>query len=346
MQDKYKVAKQQGLNWQALLIEETQGELKKLIKDLYLKGKSFVEINKQVVKVIEGLVDDLENTYLKEITKPAMFEFATRIYYNVQSTFGGLNLFQVIAMGAIIGGFATLQQTQTVREVIKKSINKEAYLKAVPLDTYAKDYMKMVEEKINYLAGMDAKEDYSDRVTLRNIAEREVRAEHQAEMVKGLIDKNENLVWIEPHANCSERCQKWQGKLYSLNNSYGEVEGVKYQPLENATNVYETTRAGKIYKNGCISGFNCRHKLIPYRQNNKPVEIPAKVVDKEREINDKQRYLERGVRNWKEKALLYKDIMPQQYVMAKNKAKEWNEKYIEFSINNKVAYYPSRIEII
>jgi len=340
------LAKKQGLNWQALLIEETQSELKKTIKDMYLQRKNFVQINKEVVKIIDELVDKLRNNHLKEITKPAMYNFATRIYYNVQSMFGGLNLVEVVALSAIVAGTVTSKQMQTAQQVLQRSIPNQAYLKAVPLDIFAKDYMKIVEERINYLAGLDAKEDYTDRVTLRNIAEREVRAENQEQMIADLIDKKENLNWIEPHANCSERCQKWQGKLYSLNNTYGEIDGIKYQPLSNATDIYETTKSGKIYKNGCISGFNCRHKLTPYKQGNKPAEIPAKIVNKEREINDKQRYLEKGVRLWKEKALLYKGINPQQYIFARNKAKEWNSKYIEYSRDNNVAYYPSRVEII
>lgn len=69
------------------------------------------------------------------------------------------------------------------------------------------------------------------------------------------------LVIASAHADCSGRCSKWQGKVYSLDGSYGTTEdGREYQPLENATDVYYTTKAGRTYKNGLL-GFNCRHKL-------------------------------------------------------------------------------------
>ena len=41
MNKKYEVAKKQGLNWQALLIEETQTELKVEIQKMVLLQKSY-----------------------------------------------------------------------------------------------------------------------------------------------------------------------------------------------------------------------------------------------------------------------------------------------------------------
>ena len=346
MNKKYLQAKKQGLNWQALLIEETQTELKILIRDMVLQKKTFSEINKVVVKTIETAVNDLESDNLKEISTRSLLGFSTRIYWYYKNTFKDVSIIQLVALNKVAQGIADYKEIQTTRKFVNEIVPLRAYETRVPLDVYAKDYIKMVEERLNYLAGIDAKDDYSERVSLRNIAEIQVRQERHQQEIQDIVDAGNDLVWIVPHANCSERCESWQGKLYSISGRYGEIDGINFQPLSNATDIYETTKSGKVYKNGCISGFNCRHILKPYTKGNKPTEIPANVIDKQREVDRTQRYLERGVRAWKERALLFKGIDNKRYIYSKNKAKEWNERYIDYSRDNQVAYYPSRIDII
>lgn len=345
MKEKYELAKKQGLNWQALLIEDTETEIKLLIKEEMLKQSGFKKINDKVVKLISSAIDELESKELKEVAERSLLDYATRVYYYLERTFKSLNLARIWALNAVLRGQQTIQQTRIVNKMMAEEVNK-GYARAVPLGIYAKDYMKQVKDRLEYLSKVVAKDDYSERVSLRNIAEMQVRAEEKEKKLKNLVDKGVNLVWIVPHANCSKRCEPWQGKLYSLDGTYGSIDGIKYQPLKNAMDVYETTKSGKIYKNGCISGFNCRHQLEPYKDGNEPTEIPAKVIDREREINDKQRYLERGVRDWKEKAVLLKGIDNESYAFARKKAREWNSKYIQYSKANNVAYYPSRVDIL
>lgn len=346
MNKKYLQAKKQGLNWQALLIEETQTELKILIRDMVLQKKTFSEINKVVVKTIETAVNDLESDNLKEISTRSLLGFATRLYWYYKNTFKDVSIIQLVALNKVAQGIADYKEIQTTRKFVNEIVPLRAYETRVPLDVYAKDYIKMVEDRLNYLAGIDAKDDYSERVSLRNIAEMQVRQERHQQEIQDIVEAGDDLVWIVPHANCSERCEPWQGKLYSISGIYGEIDGIKFQPLSNATDIYETTKSGKVYKNGCISGFNCRHILQPYIKGFKPTEIPANVIDKQREVDRTQRYLERGVRTWKERALLFKGIDDKRYIYSKNKAKEWNERYIDYSRDNQVAYYPSRTDII
>lgn len=346
MNKKYLQAKKQGLNWQALLIEETQTELKILIRDMVLQKKTFSEINKVVVKTIETAVNDLESDNLKEISTRSLLGFSTRIYWYYKNTFKDISIIQLVALNKVAQGIADYKEIQTTRKFVNEIVPLRAYETRVPLDVYAKDYIKMVEERLNYLAGIDAKDDYSERVSLRNIAEMQVRQERHQQEIQDIVDAGNDLVWIVPHANCSERCEPWQGKLYSISGRYGEIDGINFQPLSNATDIYETTKSGKVYKNGCISGFNCLHILKPYARGNKPTEIPANVIGKQREVSKTQRYLERGVRAWKERALLFKGIDNKRYIYSKNKAKEWNERYISYSRDNQVAYYPSRTDII
>ena len=147
-------------------------------------------------------------------------------------------------------------------------------------------------------------------------------------------------------ADCSDRCAPWQGKVYSLDGTSGVTDdGRKFVPLEQATDHYYTTKAGKTYKNGLL-GFNCRHFLIPYKKGYRFPKPNAKEERKEYEITKKQRQLERNVLKWKKEAITYKGINKDKYEFAKKKAKEWNNTYIEYSKANKRAYYSSRTKIL
>lgn len=336
-----KLAKHEQLNWQAILIEETQTELKALIKDLILTGKSKYEIAQSVLKKIKNCIDELESPTLKFTAERSLALYAQRVYNILNELFAGFTFIGLTALVAVSKGKATPKQ---YRQALKMKLD-NAYNIAQPLEIYAKDYMDIVKQRLDYLSKLEAKEDYSSRVTLRNIAEMQVRQERHEQELQDLIDNGHDLVWIVPHANCSKRCEPFQGKLYSISGKSGTIDGIRYQPLSDATDVYEVTKAGKIYKNGCLSGFNCRHTLQAYNKGNRPIEIPARVINRQREINNKQRYLERGIRHWKDRALLFKDIDKSQYLFSYRKAKEWYKKYIEFSKTNNVPYYPSRTDV-
>ena len=150
------------------------------------------------------------------------------------------------------------------------------------------------------------------------------------------------------HADCSERCSPYQGRVYSLDGTYGTTkDGRRYEPLENATNNPRDryiTKAGRVYQNGLL-GFNCRHYLIAYKEGMAAPYVSATVQSKEREITRKQRELERMVIKWRERALMQKGN-GREYVRAKQKAQYWFEEYKTFSKNNRRAYYPDRIKIL
>lgn len=104
-----------------------------------------------------------------------------------------------------------------------------------------------------YLARFaDDEAKYSRRVSLRNLAEVEVRRGEIADMLAGLRARGVRLAWASSHADCSERCSHWQGKLYSLDGTYGQEDGHTFQPIENAVNVID--KYGNV--NG-LFGYNC-----------------------------------------------------------------------------------------
>ena len=116
------------------------------------------------------------------------------------------------------------------------------------------DYRKRLKAAYTrYLARFaDDEAKYSRRVSLRNLAEVEVRRGEIADMLAGLRARGVRLAWASSHADCSERCSHWQGKLYSLDGTYGTENGTPYQPIENAVNVID--KYGNV--NG-LFGYNC-----------------------------------------------------------------------------------------
>lgn len=331
------------LNWQAGEIEDAQTELKLAIKKAFLQGKSKFEIGKIADEIINKLVGSLKSDDLKMKANESLRLFADRIYNFIVNTYGLANGVVIASMLSLIEGTQTAKDIQNVRDFAMKN-DIFAYNISEPLDMYSKDYMDLVEKRMSYLAETEAKDDLRSRVTLRNVAEMQVRFERNMENIEQERKRGNNLVWILPHANCSKRCEKWQGKLYSLDGSEGTIDGIRYQPIENAMDVYESTKSGKIYRNGCLSGFNCRHKLEPYKDGNEPDEIPASVVERTRAIEGKQRYLENMTRKWREKALLLDGKESRR--KARLKAMQWAEVYKKFSKANGMPYFESRIKVV
>ena len=224
-----------------------------------------------------------------------------------------------------------------------------ANLYGVPLRKFQEDYLRdNVKPVFDRLIKDQPRDPYdeSGRNTLRNLAEMEVRYNDHLQQIDDLKAAGHKLVIASTHADCSDRCRPLQGRVYSLDGTSGTTDdGRKYVPLEVATDIFYTTKAGKTYKNGLL-GFNCRHYLVPYE---KGYRFPKPDVQEERKqygITLKQREYERNVRHWRTEALTTKGIDEKRYAEARKKAIAWNNAYIEYSRENKRAYYPSRTKII
>lgn len=356
-----KQAKDEGLNWQAILIEEAESDIKVLIKNAVIYNIPFNALNASVTRLVNETVEDITPDELKERSKRLLLDYAAEQYRQIKQATRSVNL-SILAVMALVSNNKRL--TKIEAQKVNRTLNRSPTIKTVygietvklnqytgyyeigqALQEYSKTYMQKVEKAFNELAKSTARDGYASNVSLRNIAEMTVRYERHIDELADLKSKGVRLVWISTHANCSKRCEPWQGKLYSLDGTSGVIDGIKYQPLENATDIYYTTKAGKTYKNGIISGFNCRHYLIPYKKGNRPVHVPAGVVERERNINDKQRELEREVRGYRDLALTYKDVNANKAKQYRKLAIQKNKEYIQFSNQNKVAYYPSRTRI-
>lgn len=348
---RYELAKKEGLNWQVLVIQDCETDIKILILDSVLKGENYGIINKKVMALINRAVKELESETLKVMTKNTLSQYASRIYLEWLYIFGtrsaGIALISLMSKKGINAPVKVVDRLSTLPANV--STDKDSFLpynRGVANNTFYKSYEKDVQARINKVLDSFARPDYSDRYSLRASAEREIRQEWHDQELKDLKDKGVKLVWIDSHANCSERCEPWQNRLYSLDGTSGEIDGIKYVPLEEATDIYTYTKAGKSYKNGCISGFGCRHRLVPYKNGFRPQAIPREVIDKQRGIEQRQREMERNVRIYTTRALGYREIgNTKAYSHYKNLATNWTIKYKEFSRENNVPFYPSRLDI-
>lgn len=340
-------AKRQGLNWQSLLIEDSESEIKDIVRQGFLDGAISKQIEIRVTRVIKSCVEELEDEELKKTTENGLKRLAN-ICWARATKMGQKYPRKVIRAMSTLLGTAPKKAIASAEAVVRAEIVKKqpilAYKEiAQPLKKYMQDYMKEVRNTFFEIAETSAKD---GDLSLRSIAEMRTRQQQHEKELQALKDNGTKLAWISSHANCSARCEKWQGKLYSLDGTSGEIDGIKYIPLETATDQYVTTARGKVYRNGILSGFNCRHRLIEYKgAKSRPIEVDAKTVAKEREINDTQRKLERKVRLYRERAVAIKGINGQEYARQRELAIKANAEYIDYSQKHKVAYYPSRVAV-
>lgn len=357
-------------NFQVLAIEDAQTEIKVFCKKAAEQLYSESDFRRGIISILSQLSDILTDETLKERTLPALWRFALRTYIEQK------RLLEVYATWFAILSIAKKERAKDADSYYKEfvqntsketrktplfrsvqlNIPDDAYNRALPLSMYNQKYIELVQKLTVQLVKSSAKEDYSTNVSLRNIAEMAVRYEHNLNQIDSFRKKGTKLVYIVPHANCSKRCEKYQvggsfhpSGLYSLDGTTGKTaEGVEYRPLEDATNNKDdryTTSAGKVYQNGCLTGFNCRHTLKAYAPGNKPVPIPADVIERQREIDHVQRLYERKIRDSKVSELLNYGVNQKEYSAARERTKQLNSKYIEYSKQHHVAYLPERTRI-
>ena len=348
---RYQLAKNQGLQWQVVLVADAETDLKLLVRNCVLDGDNLAIVNDKVTRFIKELLDELESESIKAKVKQSFPTFATRLYYKWLTVFG-TQAMALAYLSALKAQKTNIPQSveETLKNIPKErelsvytpSLKAGAYNRATPNQTYTLEYEKEIQRRINEIADMTPKADYNTRYSLRASVELELRWEHNQKQIENLVESGIKLAWIDSHANCSERCQEWQGKLYSLTGKSGEIDGVSYQPLENATEIYD--KYG--YRNGCLSGFNCRHKLIAYKKGFRPQQIPESVMIRQRELEREQRRMERTVRLYESRALMSKaEKQTKAYKHYKGLAESWTKRYEDFSRKNQIPFYPSRLDI-
>lgn len=220
------------------------------------------------------------------------------------------------------------------------------------------DYEKKLKEKINELSQTITMTEQDDTkgVSIWQKAELDLRHEKQLDMINELKEQGVRYAYTSSHPDCSKRCERWQGKLFDLDAESSELSGFRMRKkIDNQTvycfkevisQVQYTKKEHKPYTNNIIVGFNCRHRLIPYKPNSlPPKEYSEKDIKEQREINGKLRQMERTIRELKQKAILYNTTDKKLAMMYKNQAKKLFEEYKAFATKKGYAWYEYRCKV-
>lgn len=338
------------------LIEDAQTDIREIVKRAFLYREPKQKTESRLKKAIRTATDGIAIPRLKRDVTVSLINFANRQRVTWQSV--GLTPEAVLFLASQKDLVKPrLSRIEAIREELFSAggdggdghirTYNDSEARGVPLNRYYGDvWRERVQPAIKEAASSNALDpnDYSGRNSLRNLSEMEVRYHDHLDNIDELKASGVRLVVCSSHADCSDRCAPWQGRIYSLDGTSGVVDGHRYVPLETATDVWYTTKAGRRYKNGLL-GFNCRHYLKPYAGQLLPT-VSAKEREAEYAVTLNQRRLERAVRDAKVDALTNKGLDEKAYKAAKMRAKEANGKYLEYCKANGRAAYPTRVTII
>lgn len=341
-----------SLSPDTMLLEDAETEVKLIVKRMYMQGKTRAQIQKAITDYLQKTVKKLQSKALVEPTIKSLWKLADKTLVDLQKAFGANGAILAALIGLAKKGKLSPAQANrggTAAVLAGTGIDfnvEEPVGKGVPLQIYSKNYMKQVNFVMKELAkakGLDP-DDITGRNSLRNKAEMQVRFESHEKKLADFRARGVKLVVCSVHADCSDRCYPWQGRVYSLDGTYGvTVDGRRYVPIEEATDIYYTTKAGKTYKNGLL-GYNCRHEIYEYKPYMRIPFVSKETQERENKINTKQRRYEEQIRQYRSDALFSEDAQAKK--IARKKAIELNKRYIAFSKANNRAYYPDRVKIL
>lgn len=300
-----------GANWQATAIDEAQTEIKETVMRGVVNRWSYRYLQKRVTAIISQLIEELDSEELKAQCKHALPPFASEVYKKTYNTFGKIPK-QILPLILTPPAEWTPEQRERIHVHVMNlpppdpSVYNHAFARASGDERYHAALKRTLSE----IVAMNPKADYVTPVNLRNIAEMEVRFQRHLDDQQSMRDRGVKLIMVPSHANCSKRCQRYQGGIYSLNGSEGTTaDGKRYRPLEWATknpdDLYTAKSSGRSYYNG-LFGFNCRHTMQEYKPGMRDIPIPKKVIDRRRKLEQEQRQKERQIRALKEKHSLQK----------------------------------------
>ena len=356
-----RTAKITALREQTIIIEDCTAEIKALLSKSVFGGVGYFGFIAAADSIIQEAINEIEDEELKESAERSLKTFARKEFSRLRASLLTLPWFSYSALYCVkqIYNSTTAKAKQKAFNELAQIVPELADEKPIfsdepgiepptrwglPLNQFMDDYMKKIDSVSKMLAEDSVMAETG--LPLRLKAELYLRQKWHEEQLEDLKNKKVNFVWTSSHVNCSPRCQSWQGKLYSLNHTKGKIGNISYRPLEDATDIYTTTKSGKRYKNGIISGFGCRHYLIPFEKNGeRPTQFSDKQIDKYWEIDKTQRAMERKIYHLRESYYAYRgqnDKLARQFYREAVKAR--NE-YIAFCKKNNVAYYPSRMQV-
>ena len=374
--DRYTYAKATlPTDWAEKTASDVKIEIKTYLLDAVLRKRKDSVIREHIEGILSDFYDafDLDTEREEaEAYRREIYAFAQEAHESLKKAVGNLTPSQFVAavadprsvskqMQDSIGKAiemdfsASRDVAKQIAQDVKSGKAPMSYSRATAAETYYRDVHRRVKEFMSdeWLKLSRAK-GYGASVNPRNVAEMNVRFAKYQDEKKRLIDSGVRIVFVPSHSNCSERCQPYQGRVYSLDGTEGKIDGRRYIPIEDVSDkVTVVGKNGNRYYAGLFS-YNCRHSLKPYVKGQNLEKIPKAVIDREREIEAKQRHMERQIRMLKEKEQEYRilnKISPNADILntaraARVKARALTDEYERFSLKNNVPSYPERTRIV
>lgn len=293
-------------------IQKAETKIKSLILAAFLYATSLYILRNQIDGVLywldKQIPQDLKDrqAYIKGL-KASSERFILLYYKKPQIGYkvAKQSLIQSVPKGKTP---PTIKNPKELLDLTSNPKNLWAEAKGVP---NVVDYPNALKKKMEELAQAPATtyEPGKKPISLWQKAELEVRYDAQMKMLDDLRNSGVQYAWTSSHPDCSKRCEPWQGKLMDINNHAKgpnhQVTTIEGNPVYSLVDIMaKTDKYG--YHNNIICGFNCRHKLIPFKPGKYgPKEYSEKDVAKQRAIEERIRTMERTIRAEQVKARLF-----------------------------------------
>jgi hypothetical protein len=323
---------------QVVTISSVQLKIKDIIVQDLTTGVSRDQTEAKLSKIINSV--NLNNPVLNAASKRTLNQFSKNIYFQLSTKIKGLSKNYQKDMEQtepsykvdLQNGFNPIQEYTKFRPFIDNSPKGLAVI-----DNYREQVKDTLKELASETPIVTRKrvDGSTYKISLRNLAEVRVRYEANSQDLENFTNQGIDLVWTSSHADSSGRCQPFQGKLYSVSGKTGVVDGNSYTPLDDALRGLDNDG------NGIISGYNCRHRLVPYQQGMKPpTDYDEATIKKERALDQKQRNYENRIRNLKQEEKLLRSVGEnEQASLLRSRWQQLNQEYEGFSLTNGRAFY-------
>lgn len=318
-------------------VQTATTKVKRLITKAVMENWTQEDLVRELNKTIAKEVGQIQNKLVAEQTRKSLVSSSKKWYYELKESMNILNR-NIANSGVNVG-----QKPIDTLAYARKQLN-SGEMKGRPI---IENYYKQVKIALKTFAtdppmyAVRAKDGSINQIALRNAAEMTVRYEANIKDVQGLVNKGVKLVWTSSHPNCSPRCKDYQGRLWSLDGTSGVINGIKYSPIQ------EALEGKKKDGNGIINGYNCRHRLIEYRNETQaPREYTEAEIKQEYAIDKRQRAFENNIRHMKIEEMELREIGDIKAASALRKRwRRLTQDYKIYSLQHGRAYYPYRCVI-
>lgn len=215
---------------------------------------------------------------------------------------------------------------------------------------YMEDYVSVVKKTMQTIASKNLvmRDKNGRKLSVRNLAEMTARYQETQDRLQELKENKINYVVASSHVNASGRCQIWQGKVFVLdvdpNSQFVQNVDLKYRPTPigkiDGIDYYSLADA---MRHGFL-GYNCRHRLVKYTKGMDMFkQYSPNQIDRERNLEAKQRHLERQIRKCKQNASMA--ITPEERRKWTEQSKMYQEQYHQFCHSKGLTELPWRTRI-